>query len=117
MCLRAFVLAYSNYKAVTESPPLTYSCLNNVQFSALTGYPKSLWQTLGKAAIILCALDLPFVQAEVEKVKEGTKFTLPKRSDVKKACRLKLKTVKTQSKNRKVISELTVMFPNLFNSL
>merc|ERR1712098_112398 len=109
------VIVYSNYLAIiSHEPALSYAALDNTELTKMTSYYKSLWETLGKATLILCLLDLKYVRAEVQKVKipgeNPGKFTEAKRRLVKQACRKKLKTMVSMRKPPKILSDFKIIF-------
>ena len=122
ICLRFILIVYSNFLAIaSHKPALSYAALNNFELSKMTGYYKSLWETLGKGTLILCLLDLKYVRCEVRKVKalkkSPGKFTEEKRRMVKNVCRKKLKTIVNSRKPPEILSDFKIIFPNLFRSL
>jgi len=109
--LRFFGIVYSNYLGVRSAHGKTYLQLSNAQLSELTGYPKSLWELLGKGSALLCVLDLKAISMIFNNVRGeerdlDSKFSKKDRKEIKGQCRTEL--IKLMKK---------AQFKNFFQSL
>ena len=119
--LRVFVLVYSDYLALSTTPGKSYSPLSNAELEQLTGYPKSLWEVLGKGTSLYCVLDCKSTRKIVNTVRgqrdKDSTFTQADRRAIKKECRKQLQKLIRQGKYSHFFSEFEIIFPNLMTSL